>query len=185
MNSTTYPEALDSTMCPEALNSITYESPIGELTLIGGDNGLRALKFGPGGRGSPADERALRAAIAALDAYFGGNLVTFELDLDLIGTPFQQRVWAALAEIPYGQTTTYGSLARELGAAEPRAIGGAVARTPVPIIVPCHRVIGADGSLTGYGGGLDRKRALLAFETSGGQRRVLDACWGERQLALL
>jgi methylated-DNA-[protein]-cysteine S-methyltransferase len=167
------------------MNSITYDSPIGDLTLVGGAEGLRALKFGPGGRGSPDDEQVLRPAMAALDGYFAGELMAFELELDLIGTPFQRRVWAALLEIPYGQTTTYGALARELGSAEPRAVGGAVGRTPVPIIVPCHRVIGADGSLTGYGGGLDRKRALLAFEASGGQRAVLDSCWDERQLSLI
>ena len=167
------------------MNSISYESPIGTLTLVARERGISELRFGASGNMSAAPSLLLGDAAAALDAYFRGELTRFELDLDLFGTTFQRRVWAALREIPYGQTTTYGRLARQLGGAEPRAVGGAVARTPVPIIVPCHRVIGADGSLTGYGGGLDRKRALLAFEASGGRRAVLETSWAERQLALI
>lgn len=170
---------------------ITYDSPIGALTLIGDRHALRELRFpGRGGTpdGEPSDGTApapVRAAVEQLDAYFAGELEQFELELELEGTRFQRRVWDALRQIPYGATTTYGTLARELGASEPRAIGGAVGRTPVPIIVPCHRVIGADGSLTGYGGGLDRKRALLAFEASGGDVATLQTSWSQRQLALL
>ena len=173
------------------MTAITYDSPLGQLTLIGDERALHELRFP--GRGAPApsggDDQVppapLRAAIDQLDAYFAGELQQFELQLALDGTPFQRRVWDALRAIPYGTTTTYGALARELGTAEPRAIGGAVGRTPVPIIVPCHRVIGADGSLTGYGGGLDRKRTLLAFEGSGGDVATLRATWDQRQLALL
>ena len=170
---------------------ITYESPIGALTLIGDERALRELRFPGRGAALPADagDRPLpapiRAATEQLDAYFAGELEQFELELALAGTPFQRRVWDALRRIPYGATTTYGTLARELGASEPRAIGGAVGRTPVPIIIPCHRVIGADGSLTGYGGGLDRKRTLLAFEASGGDVATLHASWSQRQLALI
>lgn len=172
------------------MTAIIYDSPIGQLTLIGDEQALRELRFP--GRGATAYGGAehplpapLRAAIEQLDAYFAGELREFELELTLAGTPFQRRVWEALRRIPYGTTTTYGALARELGAAEPRAIGGAVGRTPVPIIVPCHRVIGADGSLTGYGGGLDRKRTLLAFEAADGDVATLATQWGQRQLALI
>jgi methylated-DNA-[protein]-cysteine S-methyltransferase len=170
---------------------ITYDSPIGALTLIGDEHALRELRFPGRGGALPGDAvdrplpAPLRAAAEQLDAYFAGGLEQFELELALEGTPFQRRVWDALRQLPYGATTTYGTLARELGASEPRAIGGAVGRTPVPIIVPCHRVIGADGSLTGYGGGLDRKRALLAFEASGGDVAALNATWSQRQLALI
>ncbi len=175
-----------------------YESPIGALTLVTGEQGLRALHFprrGPSKReqyGNPADA-TLTAAAEQLDAYFAGELRSFDLTLDLdpSGAAFARRVWAALLEIPYGATTTYGTIARELTAerggrtVEPRAVGWAVGQTPIPIIVPCHRVIGADGSLTGYGGGLHRKRALLDFEASGGRREALSAGWTGPQLALL
>jgi methylated-DNA-[protein]-cysteine S-methyltransferase len=173
------------------MTTITYDSPIGQLTLLGDGQAVRELHF-PGRSTTSADAgdvgslpAPLRAAVEQLDAYFAGERRQFELELVLQGTAFQQRVWDALRRIPYGATTTYGALARDLGAAEPRAIGGAVGRTPVPIIVPCHRVIGADGSLTGYGGGLHRKRALLAFEASDGDVATLEASWSQRQLALL
>jgi methylated-DNA-[protein]-cysteine S-methyltransferase len=178
------------------MNFTIYESPIGPLTLIAGPGGLRGLHFpsrGPSKHETDHDQAnpVLEAATEQLDAYFAGELRQFELELDLVGTLFQRRVWDALREIPYGETTTYGTLARELASElqrnefNPRAVGAAVGRTPVPIIVPCHRVIGADGSLTGYGGGLHRKRALLDFESSGGERAALDAGWTGPQLALL
>ena len=173
-----------------------YESPIGPLTLVAGPEGLRGLHFpgrGPAKTdGAERDQNAtLTAATEQLDAYFAGELRRFELPLDLVGTVFQRRVWTALRQISYGVTTTYGTLARELsgeeasGWSDARAVGAAVGRTPVPIIVPCHRVIGADGSLTGYGGGLHRKRALLDFESSGGRREALSPGWSGPQLALL
>src|SRR5690606_40805710 len=100
-----------------------------------------------------------------LDAYFAGRLRAFSVPVAPRGTPFQQRVWAALREIPYGSTTTYGAIAAKLGAqAAVRAVGAANGANPIPIIVPCHRVIGANGSLTGFGGGLERKRFLLDLE---------------------
>jgi methylated-DNA-[protein]-cysteine S-methyltransferase len=154
-----------------------YESPIGRLTLIGSPAGaLRAIRF-PGGPGMPAADASPMPAVAAqLDGYFGGRRHGFELELELSGTPFQTAVWERLLEIPYGSTASYGEIAEALCPAafpdglEPheraRAVGAEVGRTPVPIVVPCHRVIGADGSLTGYGGGLERKRALLALESS-------------------
>ena len=170
------------------LNAVRYESPIGTFTLVGTGKDLVALQF-PGRfstqpQGDPA---ALGPVAAQLDEYFAGRRRTFELDLELKGTEFQRRVWAALREIRYGETTSYGALARKLTAEtgmsfDPRGVGGAVGSTPVPIIVPCHRVIGANGSLTGYGGGLPRKRALLALERTGNPA-ALDKDWG-RQLTL-
>jgi methylated-DNA-[protein]-cysteine S-methyltransferase len=102
---------------------------------------------------------------AQLDEYFSGERTAFELPLALRGTAFERRVWDALLEIPYGETTTYGELARALGSA-PRAVGRANGRNPISIVVPCHRVLGARGDLTGYGGGLEIKRALLDHERS-------------------
>ena len=101
-----------------------------------------------------------------LTEYFAGRLTVFDLPLSTGGTPFQQRVWGALREIPYGTTTSYGEVARRLGlhGGASRAVGLANGSNPISIVIPCHRVIGADGSLTGYGGGLDRKRFLLALE---------------------
>jgi methylated-DNA-[protein]-cysteine S-methyltransferase len=168
-----------------------YESPLGPLTLIGGDDGLRAMYFP--GRSGPLDEATRDAgpfaeAISQLTEYFAGERRHFELALTLEGTPFQRRVWAALAEIPYGRTRSYGQLAAEIGRPDRvRALGAAVGRTPVPIIVPCHRVIGADGSLTGYGGGLRRKQALLDLESGvrGGAAALGGTGWADRQLSLL
>jgi methylated-DNA-[protein]-cysteine S-methyltransferase len=104
--------------------------------------------------------------VGQLDAYFQGDLVTFDLPLELLGTDFDTRCWRALASIPYGQTVSYGEQARRLGLGREaaRAVGAANGRNPLPIVLPCHRVIGADGSLTGFGGGIHVKRALLEFE---------------------
>jgi methylated-DNA-[protein]-cysteine S-methyltransferase len=165
-----------------------YESPLGPLTLSGEAGVLRGMWFP--GRSAALDEArrdpALFAdATAQLEQYFRGERTRFELVLELTGTPFQRRVWEALREIPYGATVSYGELAETIGRADRvRAVGAAVGRTPVPIIVPCHRVIGADGSLTGYGGGLQRKRALLDLETAtvADERVPLP---GHRQLMLL
>jgi methylated-DNA-[protein]-cysteine S-methyltransferase len=109
--------------------------------------------------------RVLAAARAQLDAYFAGEITSFDLPLSPRGTPFQQRVWAALRDIPFGETTSYGELARRIGDPKAvRAVGAANGRNPLPLVVPCHRVIGADGSLVGFGGGMDRKRWLLQHE---------------------
>ena len=162
-----------------------HETPLGPLTLHGGARGLTALSFP--GRGAPLDEGARAPGLFAdatrqLDEYFAGERRAFELELDLQGTPFQRAVWERLLRIAYGDTVTYGAIARELGRPERvRAVGAAVGRTPVPIIVPCHRVLGADGSLTGYGGGLQRKQALLDLERSGAPPQG----WTLRQLALI
>jgi methylated-DNA-[protein]-cysteine S-methyltransferase len=144
-----------------------FDSPFGELTLVGdADGALRRLYFpgtAPALDATDHDPEALAPAVEQLEQYFAGERTRFELTLDYGGTPFQHSIWDALRTIPYGTTTTYGALARELGA-QPRAVGAAVGATPIPIVIPCHRVIGTDGSLTGYGGGLPRKRALLDLE---------------------
>ena len=161
----------------------TYDSPIGRLTLVASEHGVTGLRLPnlPGDPLEPAehDPAALAAVSGQLDAYFAGELEAFDVALDLHGTPFQRAVWDQLLQVPYGTTTTYGTLAAAVGGPRHvRAVGAAVGRTPVPIIVPCHRVVGADGSLTGYGGGLPRKRALLDLEAG----RPTDAF---AQLALL
>lgn len=155
------------------------DSPLGRLTLVGeaspaapGGTVLTALsvpdqKGGvrpePGWSHEPA---AFAEAARQLGEYFAGRRRHFDLTWSARGTAFRERVWAALDEIPYGATTSYGEIARRIGAARPavRAIGGAIGANPLLVLRPCHRVIGADGSLTGYAGGLDRKRTLLSLE---------------------
>ncbi|WP_243417964.1 methylated-DNA--[protein]-cysteine S-methyltransferase [Actinomycetospora cinnamomea] len=147
------------------------DSPLGPLTLRAEDGILSGL-FMTAHRHGPAadmlgvrDENGLPAVREQLAAYFAGSLRVFDLPLALRGTEFQQRVWAALREIPYGATTPYGELAAAIGRpAAVRAVGLANGRNPVSIVVPCHRVVGAGGALTGYGGGVERKRALLDLE---------------------
>ena len=166
-----------------------YESPLGSLTLRGGPGRLTALQFP--GPGDHLDEHLHRPAafaepIRQLEEYFAGRRQRFELALDLHGTPFQQRVWQRLLAIPYGTTISYTALAGAIGRPDRvRAAAGAVARTPVPIIVPCHRVLGLDGSLTGYGGGLERKQALLDLERHAADGQEPQPAWSFRQLALL
>ena len=153
---------------------VIVESPIGPLTMVAEDGDLTGLYMDeqshrPGGEtfGFPGDADAEPFASAAkqLMAYFSGELTSFDLPLAPEGTPFQRRVWAALQTIPYGQTRSYGELARQIGSeSASRAVGLANGKNPIALVIPCHRVIGADGSLTGYGGGLDRKRFLLDLE---------------------
>lgn len=147
------------------------ESPIGELLLTGDGASLSGIWMQsqrhdwPRLRSGRRDDAAFAATRAQLAAYFAGERTTFELPLAAHGTPFQHRVWDALCAIPYGATTSYGELARRIGqSGAARAVGLANGSNPLPIVVPCHRVIGADGSLTGFGGGLERKRWLLAHE---------------------
>ncbi|MBX3227499.1 MAG: methylated-DNA--[protein]-cysteine S-methyltransferase [Labilithrix sp.] len=139
-------------------------SPIGALTLRWENDALTAVLFGVVPDDSPHDDAPLLEARRQLDAYFAGTRARFDLPLAPRGTPFQLRVWRALRAIPYGETTSYGALARKIGDTGPRAVGAANGRNPIPVIVPCHRVIGADGSLTGFGGGLPTKRWLLDHE---------------------
>ena len=142
------------------------DSPIGPLGLIASEAALRAVLFD--GRKIRTEGRSpvLAQAVRQLEAYFEGELLTFDLPLELSGTDFQRRCWLALGSIPYGQTVSYGEQARRLGLGSDaaRAVGAANGRNPLPIVLPCHRVIGTDGSLTGFGGGLHVKRFLLEHE---------------------
>ena len=149
----------------------THPSPVGELLLTWGGRALTGLymdphKWGPErGPDWREDAAPFAAAREQLDAYFAGELAEFDLPLAPEGTEFQRRVWDALRRIPYGKTVSYAELARMIGKSEAvRAVGAANGRNPISIIIPCHRVIGADGSLVGYGGGLERKRWLLQHE---------------------
>ncbi|MEU9312071.1 methylated-DNA--[protein]-cysteine S-methyltransferase [Streptomyces sp. NPDC048256] len=147
------------------------DSPYGPLTLVADDGVLCGLYMTeqrhrpPEENFGPRDDTLFGDAQEQLKAYFTGELKEFSLELRLHGTPFQRSVWDGLRKIPYGETRTYGELAEALGnPTASRAVGLANGRNPIGIIVPCHRVIGAGGGLTGYGGGLDRKRRLLDFE---------------------
>jgi methylated-DNA-[protein]-cysteine S-methyltransferase len=167
----------------------TFDTPIGRLTLLGSDDGeLEGVLFAnePYTGDEPDDPIVMADARAAFERYFAGDTDAFaQLALRFGGTPFQRAVWNALIELPFGQTTTYGELASSLSlrpgghATSARAVGSANARTPIPIVMACHRVIGGTGALTGYRGGLAVKRALLAFESSGGDPGALREALGE------
>ena len=150
----------------------TIDSPIGPLTLAGQGSALTNLRmvdqtYEPSRADWTLDDAAFAEAVAQLDAYFAGERIDFDVELDMRGTDFQQRVWKALLTIPYGETRSYGEIAEQIGApGAARAVGLANGHNPIAIIVPCHRVIGANGQLTGYGGGLDRKLTLLELEKS-------------------
>jgi methylated-DNA-[protein]-cysteine S-methyltransferase len=154
---------------------VVIDSPIGPLTLVRDDDGLTGLcypghwtrpdqaTFGP--RVEPSDDHGFDEAIAQLREYFAGERREFDLPLNPLGSERARRLWQLLAEIPYGRTTTYGALARRIGGGiSPRAIGGFVGHNPLSIFIPCHRVVGSSGKLTGYAGGLDRKQRLLELE---------------------
>ncbi len=183
-------------MSSSQLTWTIYESPLGPLTVIAGPTGVRSLHFP--GRSPQLKEGAPRPmpeVVDQLEAYFAGARKAFDLDLDLRGAPLQVLVWERLLEIPYGTTTTYGDLAARIDESfypdglEPyervRMVGAAIGRTPTPILVPCHRVIGADGSLTGYLGGLQRKQALLDLESKGAAGQAPKPSWANRQLPML
>ena len=152
-------------------------SPLGELVLVGDASvdslALRGVYFegaphctGAVPEGAREDAVAFAGVVEQLDAYFSGERASFELDLAPRGTEFQREVWRALATIPYGETTTYAEIARAIGRPlAVRAVGAANGRNPLSIVVPCHRVIGRDGTLTGYAGGIENKRKLLALES--------------------
>jgi methylated-DNA-[protein]-cysteine S-methyltransferase len=146
----------------------SVETPIGTLWLARDEHGLSSVGFA-GARGARSADGLLLEAAEQLLAYFDGELRRFELPLSIRGTHFQRRVWDAVAAVPYGSTTTYAELAAAIGRpAACRAVGAANGRNPLSIVVPCHRVVGTSGSLTGYGGGLARKRALLDLEAGAG-----------------
>lgn len=144
-------------------------SPVGGLRLHSDGSALTGIEFGADRSSDDASDDVLAEAARQLRDYFAGERQDFDLALSLQGTPFQRRVWSALQTIPYGTTVSYGQIAAELGLdpGASRAVGAANGANPVPIVVPCHRVIGSGGSLTGYGGGLDRKRTLLTLERPG------------------
>ncbi|WP_310769054.1 methylated-DNA--[protein]-cysteine S-methyltransferase [Mycobacterium sp. Z3061] len=152
------------------INYRTIDSPIGPLTLAGRDGTLTNLRmvdqtYEPSRADWTPDEGGFPEVVRQLDAYFAGELCDFDVRLDMRGTEFQKRVWEALLTIPYGETRSYGQIAEQIGApGAARAVGLANGHNPIAIIVPCHRVIGAAGKLTGYGGGLDRKQTLLSLE---------------------
>ncbi len=147
------------------------DGPLGPMTVVGQDGRLAGLALHeqrhlpPADRLGDRDDRTLPALQEQLAAYLAGLLHAFDVELAAVGTPFQAAVWTALRSVPYGTTTTYGALAAAVGRPSAvRAVGAATGRNPVCLVVPCHRVVGADGSLTGYAGGLDRKRFLLDLE---------------------
>ena len=176
----------------------TFTSPLGTFTLAGKRSTLQRIYFpceaAAAGRElaeRDQDRAAFSDARVQLEQFFAGERRVFELELEPHGSESQRRVWDALQRIPYGETTTYGAIASELGvkgsAHEPpaRIVGAAIARTPIPIVIPCHRVVAADGALRGYRGGLEIKRALLDFEASGGMSAALADDWERDQLSLL
>ena len=158
----------------------TIASPVGELTLIATDAGLSALlwqnddpkRVRVGERAAAPEHPILVRAERELRAYFAGERTSFTVPLDAAGTEFQKKAWAALLTIPYGETRSYGDLARQIGNPKAsRAVGAANGRNPISIIVPCHRAIASDGALTGFAGGLETKRHLLALEARGRVRQ--------------
>ena len=149
----------------------SFDSPLGPLLLVADADGLRKINLPKNGKRTAADDswledlRLLREPIRQLQEYFAGKREDFDLPLAPQGTPFQQKVWKHLRQIPYGETISYGELARRVGNPNAsRAVGLANGSNPIPIIIPCHRVIGSNGKLTGYGGGLPIKEKLLALE---------------------
>jgi len=149
----------------------SIESPLGPLTIAVDNHQLREIRFPRSGMPAAPDPdwhedvSAVAEVVRQLRAYFSGELESFDLALAPQGTPFQQRVWAELCSIPYGETISYGDLARRIGNPNAsRAVGLANGSNPIPIVIPCHRVIGSNGKLTGYGGGLPIKEKLLALE---------------------
>lgn len=154
-------------------SSITVESPIGPLTIVAHETAVTAIHWQRGDDGdvvdarpvAPGEHRVLDAAVEQLREYFAGTRTDFDLPLDPQGTPFQRTAWDALARIPFGETVSYGEQARMLGDAnKSRAVGSANGKNPIPIVIPCHRVVGSKGQLTGFAGGLETKAWLLDHE---------------------
>ena len=179
------PAVTNSGVIATVRSHVVLASPLGPLTVVAEAGKLTGLYMDMqahrpsshvlGAVGDPSAEPFASAARQLAD-YFAGRLAAFDLPLAPAGTQFQRRVWAALQTIPYGQTWSYGQLARAVGnASASRAVGLANGRNPIAVVIPCHRVIGSDGSLTGYGGGLDRKRYLLGLEA--GATREPSALW--------
>lgn len=154
-----------------------YDSPIGHLLLVASKTGLCEVRFDPGANKHKLEDHWIQGgsinarARLQLAEYFEGTRQVFDINLDASGTDFMHQVWRELTHIPFGETASYGKVAMRIGRPRAsRAVGMANGRNPIPIIVPCHRVIGTDGSLTGFAGGLDLKRRLLAHEAGGSAR---------------
>jgi methylated-DNA-[protein]-cysteine S-methyltransferase len=146
--------------------STKFSSTVGPLTLEGDELALTRVGFGEA-KAPQGDAKAVADAAIQLEQYFAGERTEFDVDIELDGTPFERRVWDEVRAIPYGETATYAEIAERIGRPGAcRAVGRANGRNPVALIVPCHRVIGSDGSLTGYAGGLEMKRALLDLEAA-------------------
>ena len=170
-------DEMSNSTIASTLQYTTLESPIGELLLLGDGEDLHGLYMQEGRRPVSVSSSWERSDPAfadvgeQLEQYFAGERTSFDVGLSMRGAEFERRVWRALREIPYGETVSYGEIARRVGSPQAaRAVGLANGRNPIAVIVPCHRVIGADGGLTGYGGGLERKRLLLELES--GQARL-------------
>ena len=167
----TTPKRNTKRVAPEITHYTTLDSPVGRLLLAGADEVLMLINFPTGSQalkpdpGWVRDDAMFAEARRQLDAYFAGTRTEFTMALAMDGTDFQKACWTALRQVPFGETISYGELARRIGRPKAsRAVGAANHANPLPIVVPCHRVIGADNSLTGFGGGLDTKRVLLAHE---------------------
>jgi methylated-DNA-[protein]-cysteine S-methyltransferase len=153
------------------MNFTVMQSVIGPLLIAADERGIHAIRFARGDEPAEPDhdwrrdDHLLREAVRQLEAWFAGEIREFDLPLAPVGTPFQHRVWDELLEVPYGTTATYAEIAARIGQpTATRAVGAANGRNPIPIIVPCHRIIGSNGTLTGYAGGVSIKRMLLAVE---------------------
>ena len=158
---------MSSVLQTESLPARACQTPIGTFGLIGSSRGLRELSWSCDDLDLDGSCDVLDQAARQLSDYFDGTRKSFSVPLDLVGTPFQLRAWHALADIPYGTTVSYAGQARRIGHPTAiRAVGAANGRNPVAIFLPCHRIIGSDGSLTGFGGGLERKRYLLEHEAA-------------------
>lgn len=141
------------------------------LSIEASETAVRSIEFGARGAANTSPRAVMRETIRQLQAYFAGELFAFDVPLEIVGTEFQKRVWSALRTIPYGETRSYGRIAEEIGAPSAvRAVGAANGRNPIPVIIPCHRVIGASGDLVGFGGGLRWKRLLLELEAKNAYR---------------
>jgi methylated-DNA-[protein]-cysteine S-methyltransferase len=161
---------------PELLNKIEdacLETPLGTAILKGGPNGLKSVTVTNRNMAQQSIPDSLKEACTQLQEYFEGNRKEFHLKLDPEGTPFQQKVWAALLQIPFGKTLSYMELSKQLGDPKAiRAVAGANAKNPLWIVIPCHRVVGSDGDLTGYAGGIYRKKWLLNHESASPQQSL-------------
>lgn len=160
-------------MNERAVTYSIFESPVGRLTITGNDGSIQMIAFSQGSRASlprdhwRRDDARYKTTSDQLQQYFAGERTSFDLPLDFSGTSFQNAVWGALLKIPYGETTTYARIANFIGKPKAvRAVGAANGANPLPIIVPCHRVLGSNGALTGFGGGLPAKQFLLELEAS-------------------